>query len=1534
MKNILIKKLFRLLVLFVFTACGVFAPAIGQAQTTLYPGDIAFDGIVTATAEQYAFVVLQNLNAGTTINFTNNPWDGSGSGAFVTPGAKGFQASISITSGTISAGTQFIVGSNTGTAGTDGISIVSGGVWTAPSNVVLSYSQGTTTAFTSGIAQMFAYQGPSSSPSFLAAFSIYNGSSQSEPGLWSNSGSPLSTPNPTATPWSWLPSTLVAAGAQAQTIAFNSFDNSGGAFRAWQYGPMSGAVTSGSEQALNTALNNLPVATPVFGYNVIYGNWMGVSIAGGKWTFPNIYTPTATPPSLPPNGFNVTSENNTPTFVFTNTPTSTLTNTSTNTVTNTPTSTPTNTVTNTTTNTSTNTVTDTPTNTLSNTPTGSVTSASTNTTTDTPTNTSTDTSTNTLTNTPTNTSTDTPTNTPTNTITNTPTNTATTAPNLNPGDIAFTAFVQNGSSEFSFVAPAGLSANQTIFFTNEGYSNTGGGLVNDSVTISGANGVTVTESIISYTAPATGLGSYVPVVISKTSNDSNLLQGGTASGNLTLNGNGYGHKILAYAVNAGVTQYVAGLIFGPDTWLPNGTAPVSFYDSNLPPGLDVTTTTDLSGAWSSNNFVSLVVAGNDNAVLNACESSLPNIVNPSNWAVDANIPKFSASKPTASLSLDTAGDALTICANGSAGWTGTIPPTIYNPTNTPTNTSTNTVTNTPTNTPTSTVTNTITDTPTNTVTNTVTNTTTNTATNTITNTLTNSPTNTITNTPTNTPTNTSTPTGTVLTNTPTDTPTNTPTSTSTNTVTNTPTSTVTNTITNTPTNTVTSTRTNTVTDTPTNTSTNTTTNSPTSTPTTGTIPNLNPGDVAFTGLLYNGCSEFDFVSTKPLGAGQTIFFTNQSYDDSLGGLATPAVGVTETAQVVLTDSVNTSQGGAITISTKTGVTEGTVNYVTNATTGLSAYTQVSIASTSNDADQLQGGTASGNLTFNHNGVGNKILAFTVSAGVTQYVGGVIFGPDSWQTSGSIGSQSVSGTTYPFFWDSCLPPGLDSTTTTDLSTLWNNSSLGSFSALYDISTAQNDNALYTACTASLSSIVNPFNWEGDGNQSKTTLAPVNGVGVTICSVGVGWTGLPSAATINSSTSTPTNSPTNTLTNTVTSTATNTPTNTITNTFTATATGTLPTDTATNTPTNTPTSTATNTVTNTPTNTATFTITNTPTNTSTATATNTSTNTPTVTPTFTITNTPTNTATFTITNTFTATATGTLPTSTATNTPTNSPTNTATSTVTLTPTKTSTNTPTGTLTPPTATTTNTFTFTPSPTGTSTFTPTATQTPLATVGAIVSNPTAVVTVTLSNGVGCQIPPSAFSGISGPTTLTVSESAPSSIPIAPSASVSFLGNVYTFSATTASGAVSTFSTPVTLIFTYPANIPSNEVTVQFTEGGSSWGSAGISIVGTGNGAVTVITNHFSTWAVFAQTFTSAGESSNILAPVPVNAGGSVCLYSQAVSSNWTVYSVAGYRVASLSNETCWNTQGIGHGLYYVKLVLTFADGTTSTVWQKVVVN
>jgi hypothetical protein len=184
------------------------------------------------------------------------------------------------------------------------------------------------------------------------------------------------------------------------------------------------------------------------------------------------------------------------------------------------------------------------------------------------------------------------------------------------------------------------------------------------------------------------------------------------------------------------------------------------------------------------------------------------------------------------------------------------------------------------------------------------------------------------------------------------------------------------------------------------------------------------------------------------------------------------------------------------------------------------------------------------------------------------------------------------------------------------------------------------------------------------------------------------------------------------------------------------------------------------------------------------------------------------------------------------------------------------------------------------------------------------------------------------------VSAPAPSS-----SLGVSLLGNVYTFSS--GNGSSGPFSPPVTLTFPYPSTISPSAIKVMFTENGSSpWGTSGVNIVSIGNGLVTVSTTHFSTWAVFDDTFLSSNSSGggNILAPVPVTAGTAVCLYTaQPISSStWTIYSVAGYRVASLSftNQAsqCWNTAGVGRGLYYVKLVITFAGGTI-TEWHKVVV-
>ena len=269
--------------------------------------------------------------------------------------------------------------------------------------------------------------------------------------------------------------------------------------------------------------------------------------------------------------------------------------------------------------------------------------------------------------------------TPTDTFTSTSTPTITPTVNSNPGLVAFTAFLYNGNSEFGFVAPSGLAANQTVYFTNEAYdatANSGsGGLVDLTGPDPAAPGNGVTESIISFTAPATGLGSYVPVVIAWLKNDSDRLQGGTlawVSGNgavtnfLVLNHNGEGHKILAFTIpSAGVTQYVAALIFGPNGWQTTGSV-ARYWDSYLPPGLDNTDSLDLSGLWNENGLGAYPVDGNQNAVLNSCQTTLAGIVNAANWAADANVSK-------GNLALDVP-VAVTVCPDGSAGWTGTIPP--------------------------------------------------------------------------------------------------------------------------------------------------------------------------------------------------------------------------------------------------------------------------------------------------------------------------------------------------------------------------------------------------------------------------------------------------------------------------------------------------------------------------------------------------------------------------------------------------------------------------------------------------------------------------------------------------------------------------------------------------------------------------------------------------------------------------------------------------------------------------------------------
>jgi hypothetical protein len=261
---------------------------------------------------------------------------------------------------------------------------------------------------------------------------------------------------------------------------------------------------------------------------------------------------------------------------------------------------------------------------------------------------------------------------------------------------------------------------------------------------------------------------------------------------------------------------------------------------------------------------------------------------------------------------------------------------------------------------------------------------------------------------------------------------------------------------------------------------------------------LSAGDVAFTGLTLNGNSQFSFVFTSDINPNVSVYFTNYTYDPNQGGFVDEST----------TDSASSNWPGQGTIvwhSMATTITEGTVLYTTSSS-GLHAYTPIIISNTSNSSNSLQSGTVTavdGNtgsastpyLVFNHNGAGHKIFAYTASGGVTTFLAGLIFGPDSWTTSGTISLFN--------FWDSYLPTGLGSTNSTDLSSLWASGQDGNL-ATFNNATQQNDNTALNSCQSTLAGIVNPSNWQADGNQSKTKV-DLNGIGLTAC-VGAGYTGL--------------------------------------------------------------------------------------------------------------------------------------------------------------------------------------------------------------------------------------------------------------------------------------------------------------------------------------------------------------------------------------------------------------------------------------------
>jgi hypothetical protein len=273
---------------------------------------------------------------------------------------------------------------------------------------------------------------------------------------------------------------------------------------------------------------------------------------------------------------------------------------------------------------------------------------------------------------------------------------------------------------------------------------------------------------------------------------------------------------------------------------------------------------------------------------------------------------------------------------------------------------------------------------------------------------------------------------------------------------------------------------------------------------------LGPGSIVITGVVTNGNSQFSFVPTTNISAGTTIYFSNWNWDNTAnsnaGGFDNNNPGATGTSNWPGTGTSGTLETwNSVNTTTIAG---GIIGYLVPPSTGLSAGTQVIISQNTANTN-LQGGSLVANsggantkgLTLNHNGAGQPIYAFitsqttavsrtTVTSSNATFLSAVLFGPDTWQTTGPILPNH--------FWDSVLPPGLTSTTSTDLSTLWA-SGFGS-----NFLTTQNVSAFVNCQSdSSVASLTNPVFWSGNGNLSSSNFAlfPV-ATGVAACSANTG------------------------------------------------------------------------------------------------------------------------------------------------------------------------------------------------------------------------------------------------------------------------------------------------------------------------------------------------------------------------------------------------------------------------------------------------
>jgi hypothetical protein len=227
------------------------ATIIGNSQTALTAGDIAFVGSnsdgATNADDTVAFVLLKDIDAATTIIFTDMGWN-DGTGFFATNGDGEF-------------------------TWTSGVARTAGDVVTIDMGPLFP------AAYSSIGDQLFAIQGSTAAPTFIAGLQ-YNDTSGDDAN-WDGSATSNST--------SALPNALVTGSTAVRLVPES--DN-------WQFScVLAGGAVSGTPAQIRAIVNNRAnwVSSDTTPYNPVLEAGCGFTISGGGDTTPPVITCAPTP---------------------------------------------------------------------------------------------------------------------------------------------------------------------------------------------------------------------------------------------------------------------------------------------------------------------------------------------------------------------------------------------------------------------------------------------------------------------------------------------------------------------------------------------------------------------------------------------------------------------------------------------------------------------------------------------------------------------------------------------------------------------------------------------------------------------------------------------------------------------------------------------------------------------------------------------------------------------------------------------------------------------------------------------------------------------------------------------------------------------------------------------------------------------------------------------------------------------------------------------------------------------------------------